>query len=98
MAAAFADGSSFLGLVEIPTTTADGAILVRGFARGSDGILQEVLGTRQPDRSIVQTRICFSATVESDATGTRIRCTEAMEGVFIECQCLLQDYGDGGTP
>lgn len=95
---AFAAGSRFFGLVEIPTTAPDGAILVRGFARGGDGRLREVLGTRQPDRAIVQTRICFSAIVESDEAGARLRCTEPMDGLFVECQCLQGRSADAGQP
>ncbi len=98
IASAFAAGSPFSGLVEIPTTAADGAILIRGFARGTDGRLREVLGTRQPDRAIVQTRICFSAVVESHEAGARLRCTEPMDGLFVECQCLRRSEADAGQP
>lgn len=88
MASAFTSSGPFVGLVESPAPGTDRAILIRGFARGSDDVLREVLGTRQPDRAIVQTRICFAAVVDA---ASQLRCTEPMDGLFLECQCVEED-------
>lgn len=103
MAAAFASRTHFTGIVEIPVVfSGREVILLRGYARGGDGILHELLGTWQPDgavvRTLAHTRICFAARVEADATGSRIRCTEPMSGLFFVCQCTEPNTVDAGTP
>lgn len=91
MSGAFEAGRPFFGVVELSVTTTD-AILLRGYARNAEGVLREIVGTRQGTRTLVHTRFCFSA-----VSGPTLRCTEPMDGLFIECDCTTGD-GDSGNP
>lgn len=91
MSAEFTAGRPFFGLVETAATSAD-AVLIRGFARDEGGVLREVLGTRQGLRTVVHTRLCFSATAVPV-----VNCSESMDGLFLECDCTSEVAADAGN-
>lgn len=94
MANEFAADRPFFGVVEESAATAD-ATLLRGYSRTARGELREIVGTRQGTRTVVHTRVCFSATVEP---GPSLGCTEPVDGLFIECDCTESASVDGGNP
>lgn len=100
VADAFSSGGAFSGLWEIPASAPalDGTVLIRGFVRGGDGVLHEVVATRQPNGTLVHTRLCFAAEVTTSASsGDSLTCTDRMDGLFRECEHIEPPTNDGGA-